>query len=118
MADKYTTNFSNVKKWIEHRGGFPAVVSGVTDEGMERPFVIDIVFDPDNKEVERIEWEEFFDWFDRENLALRYNDAVKGYSAFEFVDRDRVKSELNPASDTPDSGDPDVLQENTTPGAE
>lgn len=118
MADKYTVNFSNVKRWLESRGGFPVVVRGVADDGMECPLVMDIAFDPNDTDVERIGWEEFFDWFEHENLALRYNDADTGFSAFELVDRDRVQSELHPEFDPLDSGDPETLRENTTPGAE
>ncbi|MCW9054414.1 MAG: hypothetical protein OQJ98_00285 [Candidatus Pacebacteria bacterium] len=118
MRDRYTKNFSNVKKWIESHGGFPVVISGVTDEDTDRPLVMDIAFDPNNTEVERIEWEEFFDWFERENLALRYNNDAEGYSAFELVDRDRVRSELEPELEAIDSGDPDVLRQNTIHDAE
>lgn len=118
MAEQYTTNFSQVKEWIERHNGFPAMVKGVSEEEYDRPDVMEIAFDPNNPEIERISWEEFFDWFNRENLALRYDDEEKGLAAFELVDRDRVRSELAPETEMPDTGDSDELRENITPDAD
>jgi hypothetical protein len=118
MAEHYTTHFSTVKKWIESHNGFPAIVRGTSGGEYDKTDAIEISFDLEDSNLERIEWEEFFEWFQRENLALRYDNKEKGLSAFEFVDRDRVRSELAPETELPDTGDYDELTENITPDAD
>ena len=79
---------------------------------MGRISAVEIGFDDAHPDLERISWEEFFTWFERHNLALRYNDkVVDGLNTFEFVDRLRAKGELSPDTEPMDSGDPDTLPE-------
>jgi len=118
MAERYTTNFSKVKEWIERHSGFPAIVKGLSADEYDRSDMIEVAFDPDNPELERVSWEEFFDWFEEEHLALRYETKEEGQPEFEFVDRDIARAELAPETESMDSGDADEQRENLIPDAD
>jgi len=114
MAKKYTTNEDEIRGWIEERGGVPVLVAGVEENGKESPEMLHIAFGPLVPDMEEIDWEEFFERMENQQLALEYDDeAPRGQVPdFEFVDRDRELGEFYPESDLPDSGDPDVLRNN------
>jgi hypothetical protein len=76
MSDsKKTTNHDEIRKWVEDRGGKPATVKG-TGEG--EPGILRIDFPGRGAEdsLEEISWEEFFDKFDKENLAFLYQEET------------------------------------------
>ncbi|PSR12457.1 hypothetical protein C8255_26585 [filamentous cyanobacterium CCP3] len=75
---KTTTDHSTIKKWVESRGGFPATVKS-TKEGDE-PGLLRIDFPGYSGEdsLERIGWDDFFDKFEDSNLALLYQEELKG----------------------------------------
>lgn len=117
MAIKYTTSEEKIRSWIEEYGGVPVLVKGVEENGKESTEMIHVAFGPLLPEMEEIEWEEFFERMENEQLALEYDDsAPRGkIPDFEFVDRNRELGEFYPESDLPDSGDPDVLRNNIIP---
>ena len=117
MAIKYTISEEKIRSWIEEYGGVPVLVKGVEENGKESTEMIHVAFGPLLPEMEEIEWEEFFERMENEQLALEYDDsAPRGkIPDFEFVDRDRELGEFYPESDLPDSGDPDVLRNNIIP---
>lgn len=116
MAMKYTIDQAEIREWIEAHSGVPAVLKEVSeDEGEESDDMLHISFDPNDPDMEEMEWDEFFERFDNDNLALVYDDLTpKGtVPDFELVDRDRARAEYAPEMELPDSGDADVLRENT-----
>ena len=98
--DSVTTVRSEIERWVRDRGGRPAEL----DDG-------DLGFSFPGEEVEgdSIEWETFFERFDRQDLAFAYDsnagDAHPG-DASALVDRDRaeeVASEPPAAADEADT---------------
>jgi hypothetical protein len=67
-----TADHSIIRRWAEARGGVPSRVAG-TEKNMAG--ILRIRFD-EGAELERIEWDEFFEKFDSENLALVYQEAT------------------------------------------
>lgn len=88
QESKATTNHDQIRKWTEERGGKPAVVED-TNQGLLR-----LKFQDDEKELKEIGWNEFFNKFDENNLALVYQEETDGGEKSRFnklVDRDSVK---------------------------
>lgn len=117
--ERFTTNRELIQDWLSNHRMFPAILRNAEDEGWyDRPDTIEFIAE-ETVDFTRLEWDEFFEWMEYHNLALRYSDtAPPGLGAFEFVDRDRVGRELSPEMETLDTGDPEVVHENTIPDAE
>ena len=84
-----TTDHEEIRRWVEERGGNPAVVKGTESRGSALLRIDYPGFSGEGK-LEAIEWEEFFEIFDDNNLAFLYQDrtADGGESRFsKFVDR-------------------------------
>lgn len=76
-AAKRTTSHNTIRRWVEARGGYPARVKSSgrgKDPGILR---IDYPGFSGQKTLQRIEWDEFFDWFDRDKLAFLYQDTPR-----------------------------------------
>jgi hypothetical protein len=87
---KTTTNHDTIKQWVEARGGCPARVKGTgsgDDPGILR---IDYPGFSGVKTLEAIEWGEFFDAFEANNLAFLYQDEDKSRFS-KLVSRDRAE---------------------------
>jgi hypothetical protein len=70
-----TTDHEEIRKWVEERGGHPAVVKG-TEKGGSALLRIDYPgFSGDDKLTE-ITWDEFFEIFDENNLAFLYQEKT------------------------------------------
>jgi hypothetical protein len=63
-----TTDHDAIRQWAEAHGGKPAVVKG-TDV-----LRIDFPGGAGEDELEPVSWEEWFDRFERNNLALLYQE--------------------------------------------
>lgn len=65
-----TTDHDQIRNWVEARGGHPARVKRTGSR--KDPGVLRIDFPGFTGEdtLEEIEWDEFFEWFDRNDLAL------------------------------------------------
>jgi hypothetical protein len=90
---KTTTNHETIRKWVEKRGGHPAVVEATRGKGGGGLLRID--FDEPGSDaderLERIGWDEFFSIFDRNNLAFLHDDG--GSSRFnKFVEKEAAHS--------------------------
>lgn len=86
---KTTTNHEEIKKWVEGRGGRPAIVKR-TEKGGSALLRIDYPGFSGEDTLEEIEWDEFFEIFDENKLAFLYQEetADGGQSRFsKFVDR-------------------------------
>ena len=78
-----TTNHDEMRKWVEERGGHPAMVAD-TERNGRKGGVLRIDFDEpggnDDVGLHRISWEEFFEVFDDNDLAFLHQD--EGESRF------------------------------------
>jgi len=85
-----TTDHQQIKQWVEQRGGHPAVVGSTGEHGLLR-----IDFEPADDSLKPIDWDTFFDTFDRKSLAFLYQDKTSEgqLSRFnKFVDRNSAES--------------------------
>src|SRR5687768_15021319 len=85
-AAKTTTDHDEIRRWVEARGGHPAHV--VESAGKNDPGILRIDYPGFSGEdtLEPIEWDEFFDQFDRNNLAFLYQNAANSRFS-KFVER-------------------------------
>ena len=86
---KQTTNHDEIRKWVEERGGHPAIVKG-TEKGDSALLRIDYPGYSGDDKLEEIEWDQFFEIFDDNELAFLYQDSTEdgGQSRFsKFVNR-------------------------------
>ena len=74
---KKTTDRGAIKRWTESRNGVPAYVKGTenNDSGVLR------IHFPENSnndnDFDEIEWDEFFDTFEKNKLAFLYQEEKK-----------------------------------------
>ena len=73
---KTTTNHDEIRRWVEKRGGHPAVVAATEND--KRPgALLRIDYDEpggnDDDRLHRISWNEFFDIFDKNDIAFLYD---------------------------------------------
>lgn len=80
-----TIDHDEIRGWVEERGGFPATVKRTVGKG-HKPGILRIDY-PDfsgAESLERIDWEEFFEKFDKEKLAFLYQDETAGGDCSRF----------------------------------
>jgi hypothetical protein len=90
---KTTTDHDEIRRWAEERGGHPAAVESTGGDG--DPGVLRIDFDEPEERLQEISWDEWFEKFDKENLAFLYQEETKdgGQSRFfKVVSRDRSEA--------------------------
>ena len=87
---KTTTNHDEIRNWVEKRGGHPAVVAATEDNGRSGGLLRIDYDEPggnDDNRLHRITWNEFFDIFDKNDIAFLYDP--NGESRFsKFVERE------------------------------
>lgn len=73
-----TTSHDEIRKWVEERGGEPAVIKGTQGGGDVGELRIMFPDAPhsDDSALEPISWEEFFKEFDQKKLALLYQSKT------------------------------------------
>lgn len=84
-----TTDHKVIQEWIEKRNGRPACVKGTGDD--KDPGLLRIDFNEKEDRLEEISWDEFFDKFEENKLALLYQVETAGGQEsrfFKFVKRD------------------------------
>src|SRR5918912_3032559 len=76
-----TTDHDEIRRWAESRGGKPARVEE-TGSGGDDPGVIRLMFpeasQAHDENLEEISWEEWFEAFDGNGLALVYQEQTAG----------------------------------------
>jgi hypothetical protein len=70
-----TTDHEEIRKWVEERGGHPAVVKG-TEKGGSALLRIDYPGYSGDDKLTEITWDEFFEIFDENNLAFLYQEKT------------------------------------------
>jgi hypothetical protein len=74
---KVTTDHDEIRRWVEKRGGRPAVVKATGGKGDDLGILrIDFPGFSGEGTLEPISWEEFFEKFDREGLAFVYQETT------------------------------------------
>lgn len=75
------TDHDEIRTWIEEGNGQPGK--------MNETELLTIYFGKPESDITPIEWEEFFEIFDRNNLAFTYETRAAGETSsfFEFVER-------------------------------
>ncbi|HEX7297443.1 MAG TPA: bifunctional DNA primase/polymerase [Solirubrobacteraceae bacterium] len=68
-----TTDHDEIRRWVEEHGGKPAMVRG-TGDGEAGVLRIDFPGGAGEDQLEHISWDEWFEKFDRENLAFLYQE--------------------------------------------
>jgi hypothetical protein len=77
-----TTDHDTIRKWAEKRGGAPASVEG-TAKGTSRACCASTSSQRSSR-LEPIAWDEFFDKFDKEELAFLYQEKTADGSLSRF----------------------------------
>lgn len=79
-----TTDHDEIRKWAEAHGGKPAVVRGTDSANTSGILRIDFPGGAGEDELEHIDWEDWFERFDKENLAFLYQQqkADASHSTF------------------------------------
>ena len=81
---KVTTNHDEIRRWVEERGGHPARVKDTERRGSPGLLRIDYPGYSGKDTLEKISWDEFFEGFDKNNLAFLYQEETKDGSQSRF----------------------------------
>lgn len=90
-----TTDHETIRRWVEERDGEPAHVEATADD--ETVGILRLQFpdtERDHDEIKPITWDEFFEKFESENLALVYQEETEDDRMsrfYKFVDRESVE---------------------------
>jgi hypothetical protein len=82
---KVTTGHEEIRRFVESRGGKPAAVKGTgsdTDPGILR---IDFPGGAGSDDLEHLDWDEFFDKFEEQQLAFVYQEEKASGEPSTFV---------------------------------
>ena len=72
-----TTDHDTIRRWAEDRGGRPAAVGSTGSSGDVGIIRIEFpAYGGDNEDLEEISWEQWFEKFDDNELALVYQDQT------------------------------------------
>lgn len=72
-----TTDHDEIRRAVEARGGCPATVKSTHKKGDVGLLRIDFPGYSGQQTLESISWDEFFEKFDQEHLALLYQEKTK-----------------------------------------
>ena len=70
-----TTDHQEIQHWVESRNGFPATVKNTSPD--DEAGILRIGFDRQEKELEEVDWDTFFDKFETESLAFLYQEKTE-----------------------------------------
>ena len=73
---KQTTDHRAIRRWVEQRGGTPATVKSTTKGESAGLLRIDFPEEQPDSELKSIDWQTFFEKFDREKLAFLYQEET------------------------------------------
>jgi hypothetical protein len=90
-AAEKTRDHNTIQRWVEARGGHPAVVEGTApshnSDQQQGAGLLRIKFDESEKNLKDISWEEFFETFDDRGLTFLYQKEIEGQQSrfFKFI---------------------------------
>jgi hypothetical protein len=90
-----TTDHEQIREWAEARGGKPSCVRGTGDSKDVGLLRIDFPGYGGKQSLQKISWDDFFEKFDEQGLALLYQEKTKDGQASNFnklVSRRTAKS--------------------------
>src|SRR5438067_9192701 len=73
-AAQVTTDHEQIRQWVEQRGGRPACVKGTGGRGDPGMLRVDYPGFSGEETLQPIDWDEFFEQFEANNLAFLYQD--------------------------------------------
>jgi hypothetical protein len=79
-----TIDHDQIRRWAEARGGRPSRVRGTGGRGDTGLLRIDFPGYSGGDSLEEISWEEFFEKFDEQGLALLYQEKTRGGQSSNF----------------------------------
>lgn len=94
QTSNVTTDHNEIQQWVEKRGGHPARVKGTEKGAPSGVLRIDYPGFSGEERLEEISWEEFFDGFEKNELAFLYQDKTKDGKLSRFsklVDRNATE---------------------------
>src|SRR5262245_12315194 len=71
---KATIDHDEIRAWVEARGGYPARARRGGRDGGSGLLRIDFQGPTGQRALERIGWDQFFDWFENNQLAFLYQE--------------------------------------------
>jgi hypothetical protein len=87
-----TTDHEEIRRWVEEHGGKPARVRGTEDDSSGTGVLrIDLPGGAGEEDLEHISWDEWFETFDKSNLAALYQErkaSGEDSTFFKLVSRD------------------------------
>ena len=69
-----TTDHEEVRRWVEEHGGKPAFIRGTERDDDVGILTIDFPGGAGEERLEHVSWDEWFDIFDRNELAFLYQE--------------------------------------------
>jgi len=72
---KQTTDHDEIRRWAEERGARPARVKG-TGDSKDDPGILRFDLGDPDPSLEEISWEEFFEKFEENELALLFQEET------------------------------------------
>ncbi|MGK7390452.1 MAG: hypothetical protein ACNS60_08875 [Candidatus Cyclobacteriaceae bacterium M2_1C_046] len=83
---KITTDHNKIKNWAEEHNGMPTVVKN-TEKGPGAGLLRIHFEDSQDQDLKKVSWDDFFDTFEKKNLAFLYQDE-KESTFHKFIDRE------------------------------
>lgn len=93
MATQTTTDHDTIRDWAEARGARPACVRGTGSSGDPGIIRLDFPGYSGEDSLEEISWDDWFDKFEEQGLALIYQEQTQGGEESNFnklVSRDNA----------------------------
>jgi hypothetical protein len=97
LDSKITTNHEEIRDWIENNGGKPKIIDNIDAESDSIGIRVDfngidndIYLENNLKLGNNLAWSEFFDIFEKENLAFEYSikfDKNNPALSYRFLNR-------------------------------
>ena len=75
-SSQFTTDHEEIKRWAEARGAKPACVRGTGNKGDIGMIRLDFPGYSGAESLEAISWDEWFEKFDENDLALLYQEET------------------------------------------